>query len=64
MLAQIDPPSRSTKRKFSLVMAWFHKNWVQLAPFMQIIQLRDERMLPIDANRESVERHLVHSLIK
>jgi hypothetical protein len=54
-LADVNGPSRGDKRNFRLIVCWFKRNWTQLIPCLNLIQLRDEKMNIIDGTREIME---------
>jgi hypothetical protein len=63
MTTKIKGPTRAMKRSFPQLTRWFDNNWQTLVPIMPLIQLRDERNLVIDGNRELVEQDLIRGLI-
>jgi hypothetical protein len=59
LIAKIRPPTRAMSRQHSLLLQWYRAHWCEIAPFLPLIQLRDNQNLPIDGNRELVERRLI-----
>jgi hypothetical protein len=59
MLARAAPPTRGMNRHHGQLMRWFREHWSEIAPFIPLVQLRDEKGRPIDGQRELVERGLI-----
>jgi hypothetical protein len=55
-LAGIRQPSRDTRRRCPLLMEWYRANWGVVAAWLPYVRLRDERLLPIDQQREFWEK--------
>jgi hypothetical protein len=50
------PPGREAKRSFAVLIKWYVRSWPRISPWLGIIELRDERGLVIDGQRESLEK--------
>jgi hypothetical protein len=62
MLASVPPPSREVRRSGPQLIQWYQTHWCSLEPFLRVIQLRDERYIPIDGLRQHTESHLLNLL--
>jgi hypothetical protein len=62
MLAQVKPPTREMNRSHVLLMQWYRDSWTDILPFFSAIQLCDHYGVPIDGQREIVDRRLMHAL--
>jgi hypothetical protein len=58
MLAHVKPPTREMNRSHSLLMQWYHDCWTEILPFLSVVQLRDSYDVPIDGQREIVDRRM------
>jgi hypothetical protein len=50
--AGIAPPSRAEKRNCADLVRWFRRSWKAIAPWLSLIELRDELNVKIDSTRE------------
>jgi hypothetical protein len=55
-LADLAPPDRETKRQYVLLINWFRIHWRFVAPFLPLVQLRDEFGVPITGQRELLDK--------
>jgi hypothetical protein len=55
-LAQITPPSRDEKRHYFKLIKWFRDSWAVITPFITVMELRDQFNVPIDSQREMVDK--------
>jgi hypothetical protein len=62
MLANLKPPNRNMNRQHRQLMKWYEVHWDQIVPFFPIVQLRDEQGLPIDGQRELIEKKLIRNV--
>jgi hypothetical protein len=46
-------------RQHVLLVQWYRAHWCEIAPFLPLVQLRDEQNTPIDGKRELIERKLI-----
>jgi hypothetical protein len=54
--AGILPPGREAKRSFRVLLQWFRDYWVRISPWLCVIELRDEKGLVIDGQREFMDK--------
>jgi hypothetical protein len=48
----LQPPSRSEKRSFPLMIRWFDVNWATIGPWIPLVHLRDSQMDIVNFTRE------------
>jgi hypothetical protein len=62
LLANVKPPTRDMNRHHSQLMRWYSDNWEHILPCLPMVHLCDQQGMPIDGNRELVERKLNHMI--
>jgi hypothetical protein len=58
-LAGLPQPSRTTRRSYALLVAWFKANWAAAMAVLPLLQLRDSDHRVIDGRREMCERGII-----
>jgi hypothetical protein len=54
-IAGLPRPNRPTRTHYLLLLQWLRTNWAVVQVWLPFITLLDDRGVPIDQNRESVE---------